>query len=545
LADKKISALTAYTTPTASNQFVAVTSATTKKITYANMVPASTAQWNADSIQGVTVGTLAPSAGQSIAYNGTLSQYRPISCPGGIVTSVFTRSGDVVATAGDYTTAQVTESGNLYFTNERVDDRVFALLTAGTAVQYSYNDTAGTLNIGLKESEISHANISGAGTNTHGQIDSHIANTSNPHTVTATQVGKATAQWNADLIQGVTVGTAAPTAGQILKYNGTLMKYTPAADVNTDAVTSVFSRTGAIVASSTDYSSFNPLIANNLSDLASTATARTNLGAANNYWNANLIQGVTVGTAAPTAGQILKYNGTLTKYTPAADVNTDAVTSVFSRTGAIVASSADYSSFYTQKNNNLSDLSSTATSRTNLGAANNYWNANLIQGVTVGTAAPTAGQILKYNGTLTKYTPVADAGGIASVVADTTPQLGGELDGNGNNIAMGNGQLYSSAYALATSGTVATDCNNGNVFTITLNATAVLGNPSNLKAGGIYWWEIKQDATGSRTMTFDTAFTSPGGTDPVLSTGANDIDVIQGISFDGSTIRLVANYNFS
>jgi hypothetical protein len=35
------------------------------------------------------------------------------------VTSVFGRTGAVVATSGDYTTAQVTESGNLYFTNAR------------------------------------------------------------------------------------------------------------------------------------------------------------------------------------------------------------------------------------------------------------------------------------------------------------------------------------------------------------------------------------------------------------------------------------------
>jgi hypothetical protein len=36
-----------------------------------------------------------------------------------VVTSVFGRTGAVVATSGDYTTAQVTESGNLYFTNAR------------------------------------------------------------------------------------------------------------------------------------------------------------------------------------------------------------------------------------------------------------------------------------------------------------------------------------------------------------------------------------------------------------------------------------------
>lgn len=35
----------------------------------------------------------------------------------------------------------------------------------------------------------SHANLTSIGTNTHAQIDTHIANTSNPHSVTATQLG--------------------------------------------------------------------------------------------------------------------------------------------------------------------------------------------------------------------------------------------------------------------------------------------------------------------------------------------------------------------
>ena len=69
--------------------------------------------------------------------------------------------------------------------------------------------------------EVVHQNLSGAGSNDHSAIDTHLGSTSNPHTVTAAQVGNSTAQWNADKLRGVNVHTAAPTDGQVLKYNNT------------------------------------------------------------------------------------------------------------------------------------------------------------------------------------------------------------------------------------------------------------------------------------------------------------------------------------
>ena len=47
------------------------------------------------------------------------------------VTSVFGRTGAVIAVSGDYTTAQVTESGNLYFTNARAIASVLTGYTSG------------------------------------------------------------------------------------------------------------------------------------------------------------------------------------------------------------------------------------------------------------------------------------------------------------------------------------------------------------------------------------------------------------------------------
>ena len=60
------------------------------------------------------------------------------------VTSVFGRTGAVVATSGDYTTTQVTEGTNLYFTDARARAAI-SLTTTGTSGAATY--TSGVLNI--------------------------------------------------------------------------------------------------------------------------------------------------------------------------------------------------------------------------------------------------------------------------------------------------------------------------------------------------------------------------------------------------------------
>lgn len=64
--------------------------------------------------------------------------------PVGGVSSVFGRTGAVTAQSGDYTTAQVTESGNLYFTNTRAQNAI-TLTTTGSSGAASY--LGGVLNI--------------------------------------------------------------------------------------------------------------------------------------------------------------------------------------------------------------------------------------------------------------------------------------------------------------------------------------------------------------------------------------------------------------
>ena len=91
------------------------------------------------------------SASGDISYNSSTGviSFSQASAP---VTSVFGRTGAVALTLSDVTgvmpnTGSLSEGSNLYFTNERVDDRVAALLQAGTNMSLSYDDTNGQLTI--------------------------------------------------------------------------------------------------------------------------------------------------------------------------------------------------------------------------------------------------------------------------------------------------------------------------------------------------------------------------------------------------------------
>ena len=90
------------------------------------------------------------SASGDISYNSSTGVIS-FSQAGAPVTSVFGRTGAVTLTTSDVTgvinTSNLTENTNLFYTNERVDDRVNALLQAGTNMSLSYDDSAGTLTI--------------------------------------------------------------------------------------------------------------------------------------------------------------------------------------------------------------------------------------------------------------------------------------------------------------------------------------------------------------------------------------------------------------
>ncbi len=80
-------------------------------------------------------------------------------------------------------TANLTEGTNLYYTNERVDDRVSALIQDGTGISFSYNDGENTLTPTITLSPFNTSNLSESGNlyytdaRANSAIDARVTNT--------------------------------------------------------------------------------------------------------------------------------------------------------------------------------------------------------------------------------------------------------------------------------------------------------------------------------------------------------------------------------
>lgn len=96
--------------------------------------------------------------------------------------------------------------------------------------------------------------------------------------------------------------------------------------------------------------------------------------------------------------------------------------------------------------------------------------------------------------------------------------------------------MYKARVQLTDAANIATNAASGNMFYVTLTDNRVLDNPTNLVAGGWYGWEIIQDGTGSRTLTYGTAFKFRGGA-PTLTATAAAKDVLYGY-YNGTDLLL-------
>lgn len=95
---------------------------------------------------------------------------------------------------------------------------------------------------------------------------------------------------------------------------------------------------------------------------------------------------------------------------------------------------------------------------------------------------------------------------------------------------------------LTSGASVAVNAELGNNFTLVTANTFTLENPSNLRDGQILNFRIKQDATGSRVVTWGSKYTFANGVAGVLSTAANAVDFMS-CYYDGPNDVLICVLN--
>lgn len=100
------------------------------------------------------------------------------------------------------------------------------------------------------------------------------------------------------------------------------------------------------------------------------------------------------------------------------------------------------------------------------------------------------------------------------------------------------------ATTLIDAATINWDASANQVCKVTLAGNRTMAAPTNLKDGATYILTIIQDATGTRTITWNSVFKWPAGTAPTLSTANGAIDIITFVS-DGTNLYGCAQLNFS
>jgi hypothetical protein len=177
----------------------------------ATQVGKDTAQWNANKIKGVEVDDTNKANGKILKFNSTSNTLEYVDDIAG---------GGGGGGEGEANTASnVGTDGVGIFKQKSGVNLEFKKINAGSNKVTITNDaTNSEIDIDINETNLAVTT----------NLSNHVSNTSNPHSVTASQVGNSTAQWNANKLQGVDVHTTAPTDGQVLVYSSANSRYEPA-----------------------------------------------------------------------------------------------------------------------------------------------------------------------------------------------------------------------------------------------------------------------------------------------------------------------------
>lgn len=169
-----------------------------------------------------TVESLNPltTKGDLFVKNATVNDRLPVGTNGQVLVADSAEATGLKwsSEASNTTASNIGTAGVGVFDAKVGDDLQFKNINTGSSKVTITDDTGNDeIDIDIVEANIIHQNLSGAGTNTHAQIDSHISSTSNPHSVDISDVTPLTTK--GDIVARnatVTTRLGVGTNGQIL-----------------------------------------------------------------------------------------------------------------------------------------------------------------------------------------------------------------------------------------------------------------------------------------------------------------------------------------
>ena len=165
------------------------------------------------------------------------------------------------------------------------------------------------------------------------------------------------------------------------------------------------------------------------------------------------------------------------------------------------------------------------------------------------TSVATVAQI---NATVKASVSTANVVGILSVGGET--DLVGALSVTGaanfkggvsvSGTVLANGAFANTIVSLTDAASIAINMALGNVFQVTLAGNRTLAAPTNIRFGQPIMIYVIQDATGGRTLTYNSVFKFESGTTTALTSTANAVDVVVAVARTSILLDTVVRNDF-